>query len=439
MDLDFTHDPTRRSWVASANDGLTDFPIQNLPHGVFRRRGSQAPWRGGVAIGSQVLDLAALLASGVAPADALPALRAAAAAPLNGFLALGETAWRRVRHTLFQLLADGAPDASALQHCLVPQADCEHQLPARVGEFTDFFTSVDHMRTMGRLFQPDAPELPQFHWLPIAYHGRASTVVVSGTPLHRPWGQRRPAPGASAPVYAPSQALDHELELGAWVGPGNLQGRGLTVAIAARRLFGISLLNDWSARDLQGWEAVPLGPFLAKNFCTTVSPWVVTMAALAPFACAVRRDAGCPPWPAHLAPPADAPALGLDLTLEMWLETADRPGQPQRITRSHSRHASWGFAQMLAHHTSNGCAVGPGDLLGSGTQSSPGTAAQGCLMELTEGGRLPLQLLGHSRPGLLHDGDTVILRAWGERPGAVRIGLGECRGTVWPAQAVPAA
>ena len=428
---DFTHDPARRSWVASANDGATDFPIQNLPHGVFRRRSSGAPWRGGVAIGDQVLDLAALLTLGVVPFSTLTAVRAAAAPQLNGFMALGAAAWQQVRHLLSTLLAEGHSDATRLQACLVPQADCEYDLPAQVGDFTDFFTSVDHMRHMGRLFQPDRPELPQFHWLPIGYHGRASTVVVSSEQVPRPWGQRLPAE-AQAPVFTPTQALDYELELGAWVGPGTARGQGLTVAAAAQRLFGIGLLNDWSARDLQGWEAQPLGPFMAKNFCTSVSPWIVTWAALAPFTCPVRRDAGCPPWLPHLAPPADAPDIGLDLVLEVWLETADDP-TPQRISRSSSRHASWGFAQMLAHHASNGCTMAPGDLLGSGTQSGPGPREQGCLMELTAGGRTPLTLADGRQRRLLQDGDTVVLRAWGDRPGAVRIGLGECRGTVLPA------
>jgi fumarylacetoacetase len=432
MHTDFTHHPARRSWVASANGGQTDFPIQNLPHGVFRRCGGGAPWRGGVAIGNQVLDLAALLTTGLVPAGTLQAMQAAAGSQLNAFMALGAPAWQAVRETLSTLLAEGAHEATQLQDCLVPQAECEHRLPAQVGDFTDFFTSVDHMRNMGRLFQPDKPLLPQFHWLPIGYHGRASTVVVSGAPVPRPWGQRLPT-GATAPEFVPTQALDYELELGAWVGPGTARGQGLTVTTATQRLFGIGLLNDWSARDLQAWESVPLGPFMAKNFCTTVSPWIVTMAALAPFACTVRRDTDCPPWLPHLAPPADAPALGLDLQLEVWLETADAPGPPQRISHTSSRHASWGFAQMLAHHSSNGCALAPGDLLGSGTQSGPGPGEQGCLMELTEAGRTPLRLADGTERRLLQDGDTVILRAWGERPGAVRIGLGECRGTVLPA------
>lgn len=433
MTLDASHDPALRSWVASANEAGTDFPIQNLPHGVFRRRGSAEAWRGGVAIGDQVLDLAAALAAGALPGHVRTLACAAAAAQLNGYMAMGRPAWRALRAALSGLLAAGSPAAGRLAACLLPRADCEHRLPAQVREFTDFFTSVDHMLNMGRLFQPERPLLPQFKWLPIGYHGRASTLVVSGEAVTRPCGQVRP-PGEQQPVYAPTRALDYELELGAWVGPGSARGQRLGVADAAERLFGVGLLNDWSARDLQAWEAAPLGPFLSKNFCTTVSPWVVTMEALAPFACALRRDADDPPWLPHLAPPAGHAPLGLDLQVEVLLETADAPGRPQRLSLSSSRHASWGFAQMLAHHASNGCAMNTADLLGSGTLSGPGAGEQGCLMELTQGGRVPLTLADGSTRTQLHDGDTVILRAWGERPGAVRIGLGECRGQVLPAE-----
>lgn len=436
MGLDATHDPALRSWVASANDGFTDFPIQNLPHGVFRRRGCDEAWRGGVAIGDQVLDLAAAQARGVFAAAAVPAAEAAAAAApaLNGLMAMGRPAWRTLRHELSRLLRAGAPEAASLAPCLLPQADVEHRLPATVGDYTDFFTSGDHMRRMGRLFQPDRPELPQFKWLPIAYHGRASTLEVSGADLPRPWGQI-PSPGAAAPRWAPTQRLDYELELGAWIGPGQARGETLPIERAEEHLFGLVLLNDWSARDLQAWEAQPLGPFLSKNFLTTVSPWIVTMEALAPYRCAVRRDAGDPPWLPHLAPPAGNDLLGLDLILEAALVTPRSEGAAMRLSRGNSRHAAWSFAQMLAHHASNGCAMNPGDLIGSGTQSGPGPDEAGCLMELTEGGRVPLALPDGETRTLLEDGDTVVLRAWAERPGRPRLGFGECRGTVWPARA----
>lgn len=435
--IDSTHDPARRSWVASANDGHSDFPVQNLPHGVFRRRGSREAWRGGVAIGDQALDLAAACRAGVFDADVLPLATLAAAASLNGYMALGRPSWRRLRQALSALLSEDAPQRARLEPCLLPQAEVEHALPARIGDYTDFFTSRDHMLNMGRMFQPDRPELPNFFWLPIAYHGRASTVEVSGASFPRPWGQRRP-PDAAEPVFGPSAALDYELELCAWVGPGNRRGEPVPVDQAEDHLFGIGLLNDWSARDLQGWEAQPLGPFLAKSFLSTVSPWIVTLDALAPFRAPVRRDAGDPPWLPYLRS-ADGNAQGaLDLQLSVQLQTARSEGRSLPVSRSLSRLGHWGFAQMLAHHTSNGCALAPGDLLGSGTQSGPGPREQGCLMELTRAGREPLALDNGETRRMLEDGDTVILRGRAERPGAVGIGFGECRGTVLPATAWPA-
>lgn len=433
MTLDHTHDPALRSWLRSANDGVTDFPVQNLPHGVFRRLGTREAWRGGVAIGDQVLDLAAVGERGLWSAAAQAAGQAAAAEHLNGLMAMGRPAWRALRADLSRLLReDGVPPAveAALRDCLVPQSSAEMALPARVGNYTDFFTSVDHMLNMGRLFQPDRPMLPQFLHLPIAYHGRASTVEVSGTVFERPQGQHR-LPGADAPVFAPTRRLDHEVEIGAWVGPGNARGEPIAIDEAEDHLFGICLLNDWSARDVQGWEAVPLGPFAAKNFLTSVSPWIVTMEALAPFRCPVGRPADSPTLP-YLTPGPHATPGGFDLCIEAALGTPRLA--PQRISLSSTRHCAWSFAQMLTHHTANGCALQPGDLLGSGTQSGPGPGEQGCLMELTVGGRDPLVLPNGEQRTQLEDGDTLVLRAWAERPGAVRIGLGECRGTVRPAR-----
>ncbi|MCW5633274.1 MAG: fumarylacetoacetase [Rubrivivax sp.] len=435
MSPDGTHDPVARSWVPSAQRANTDFPLQNLPHGVFRRRGSGEPWRGGVAIGSEVLDLRAVCEAGVFDdADVLlrTALRAAAADGLNELMSLGRTAWRALRAALFEGLRAGSLRAPRLAPCLVPQGEVELRLPARIGDFTDFFTSHDHMRRMGLLFQPDRPLLPHFTALPIAYHGRASTVEASPMLVRRPWGQVRRA-GEGSPETVPTRALDFELELGAWVGPGNPRGASIGIDEADDHLFGLSLLNDWSARDVQGFEAVPLGPFLAKNFATTVSPWIVTMEALAPFRAAVRRDAGDPPLAAYLRPPAADMNLAVDLRLQAWLEV---PGlRPFCVTDTRSTHGHWSFAQMLAHHTLNGCAMRPGDLLGSGTQSGPGANECGCLMERTSAGGEPLGLPGGGRRTMLEDGDTIVLRAFAERPGAVRIGFGECRGTVQPAGA----
>ena len=431
MTLNATHDPALRSWVSSANDGLTDFPIQNLPHGVFRRSGSTEAWRGGVAIGDQILDLGAAQAAGVFAAAAHTAVAAASAPSLNGLMALGRPAWVQLRAELSRVLSAGAPEADRLRACLLPQAEAEYTVPARIGDFTDFFASLDHMLNMGRLFQPDNAELPQFKWLPIAYHGRASTVEVSGANFQRPWGQGRP-PGASAPYYAPTKRLDYEMEIGAWIGLGNPRGEPIDIAAAEDHLFGICLLNDWSARDVQGWESVPLGPFLAKNFLTSISPWIVTMEALAPFRCAVRREAGDPPLMPHLVAPAGQAPGGLDLAIEVQIATPQSGGEAMRLSLSSTRHAYWSFAQMLTHHTENGCAMAPGDLIGSGTNSGPGEQEKGCLMEITQAGRQPVTLANGETRSMLEDGDTIILRAWAERAGAVRIGLGECRGTVLP-------
>lgn len=366
---DETHDPALRSWVESANDIATDFPLQNLPHGVFRRAGSAERWRGGVAIGEQVLDLDAACAAGVFAPAVRSAAAAAAAPQLNGLMALGRPAWRALRAELSRLLRVGAAERPALQDCLVAQAEAEHALPATIGDYTDFFTSRDHMRNMGRLFQPERPELPNFAWLPIAYHGRASTVEVSGARFRRPWGQLR-APGDTAPLFAPTRMLDHELELCAWIGPGNRRGEPIALRDADNQVFGIGLLNDWSARDVQAWEAMPLGPFAAKNFLTTVSPWIVTAEALAPFRCAVRRGPDDPPWLPHLDP--EGKPLGFDLALEVRIQTARSLGETMLLSATNSRQASWSFAQMVAHHSTNGCALRPGDLIGSGTQSGPG-------------------------------------------------------------------
>jgi len=428
-----THDPSLQSWVESANDADTDFPIQNLPHGVFRRRASAEGWRGGVAIGEHVLDMAAASALGVFASAVQPAAVAAGAAALNGLMAMGRPAWSALRADLSRLLRHGAPEAARLRACLLPQADAEYAVPARIGDYTDFFTSYDHMMNMGRLFHPDNVVLPQFHWLPIGYHGRASSIEVSGASFRRPWGQGR-APGTAEPHYAPTKRLDYELELAAYIGPGNVRGEAIGIDAAEDHLFGVCLLNDWSARDVQGWESVPLGPFLAKNFLSTVSPWIVTLEALAPFRCPVRRKDGDPPVLPHLMPADGNARGGLDLQLEVLIDTPLSAGRPMRLSRTRSAHGYWSLAQMVAHHTENGCNLASGDLIGTGTQSGPGDDEKGCLMELSFAGRVPVALANGETRAMLEDGDTVILRAWGQRDGFRRIGLGECRGTVLPAR-----
>lgn len=427
-----THSPALTSWVASANRRGADFPIQNLPHGVFRRRGSNERFRGGVAIGDMILDMEAACALGVFGGLAAEAAAHAGAETLNRLMAMGPQAWSALRLQLSRLLRQSSPEATRLQACLVPQAEAEYTVPAHIGDYTDFLTSLNHSMNAGRIFQPDAPILPNFKWLPIGYHGRASSIEISGAAFPRPLGQSRVA-DAAAPVFGPCRRLDYELELAAFVGPGNSRGTRIGIDDAESHLFGVCLLNDWSARDVQAWEAMPLGPFMAKNFLSTISPWIVTLEALEPYRTALPREAGDPPALPYLQPAGEVVMSGFDIQLEAWLATACSNGEAMRLSRSSYRHAYWGLAQMVAHHTENGCNLRPGDLLGTGTQSGPSHGEEGCLLELSRGGRQPLTLSNGESRSFLEDGDTVILRGWCERDGFARIGFGECRGTVLPA------
>ena len=436
--LNATHDPQARSWLASANAAGCDFPIQNLPFGVFKRRGSSEAFRGGVAIGDQIVDLAALAQAQVLSGDAARAVQAAAGSKLNPLLALGAPAWHALRQALFDGLRDGAsgPVTQALRASLVPQAEAEHTVPTQVGNYTDFYTSIHHGRNVGRVIRPDDPLTPNFQWLPIAYHGRASSVVVSGTAYHRPMGQAMP-PGASAPVYGPCRRLDYELELGFYVGPGNALGHPIPMAQAEEHIFGMCLLNDWSARDHQFWEMAPLGPFLGKNFCTSVSPWIVTLEALAPYRVPFAHPADEPQPLPYLDSPHNRAHGGLDIQLEVHLQSAEHRARQlggDRLSATNFRHQYWTIGQMLAQHTVGGCNLLPGDLMGTGTISGPTPSEAGAIVELSRGGTqaVPLPTSGESRH-FLEDGDTVILRGWCEKPGAARIGFGECRGEVLPA------
>jgi fumarylacetoacetase len=432
--LNETHDPALRSWVASANLPDADFPLQNLPYGVFRRRDSSEAFRGGVAIGDMILDLPAALAQQVFDgAAAGPALQAGAST-LNGLMALGPPAWAALRLALSRLLREASPHAGRLRGCLVAQRDAVHAVPAQIGDYTDFFTSEHHMLNAGRVFRPEAPALPNFKWLPIAYHGRASSIEISGTAFRRPCGQSL-AQRAQVPSFGPARQLDHELELGVFIGPGNPRGEPVPIGGAEDHAFGLCLLNDWSARDLQGWEALPLGPFLAKSFITTISPWIVTLEALAPFRLPVPRAAGDPPTLAHLQAEGDGALGAFGIELESRIVTRRTGPAGAVLSRTSYRHAYWSVAQMIAHHTSNGCNLRPGDLLGTGTQSGPAPGEQGCLLELGHGGREPVQLPTGETRAYLEDGDTIVLRGWCERAGHARIGFGECRGTVLPAAA----
>ncbi|WP_426145208.1 fumarylacetoacetase [Polaromonas sp. DSR2-3-2] len=435
--LNETHDPALRSWVASAHAAGNDFPIQNLPFAVFRRKGTLEAFRGGVAIGDQILDLAALAASGVFSAEAATAVQAGAHDKLNALMALGASAWHALRLALSRALREDAAEEAALAACLVPQSEADYGVPARIGDFTDFYTSVHHATNIGRQFRPDNPLLPNYKWVPIGYHGRASSIGVSGQRFHRPVGQTLP-PSTTQPVFGPSQRLDIELELGIFIGTGNALGEPVAMAQAEEHVFGICLLNDWSARDLQAWEYQPLGPFLSKNFATTISPWIVTMEALAPYRVPfVRPQADPQPLP-YLDSEANRRQGSFDIQLQVGLTTPrmrDAGQGEATICRTSYRHAYWTMAQMVTHHTVNGCNLQPGDLFGSGTLSGPTLDQAGALIELTTGGKHPLQLPNGESRTYLEDGDAVVIRGWCEKAGAARIGFGECRGTVLPARA----
>ena len=438
LHTDPTHDPALQSWVASANTGSTDFPLQNLPYGRFRRAGAAGvgePWRIGIAIGDQILDLAAARGCTDWPAALAAPLDALAAGNLNTVMAAPKAVRVALRQAFWAALRAGSPQATALFACLVAQAEAEMALPCAITDYTDFYTGIHHATAVGKLFRPDNPLLPNYKWVPIGYHGRASSIVVSGTPIRRPRGQTM-APGADAPTVGPSQRLDCELELGALVGPGNALGEPVAMAEAEDRLFGLTLLNDWSARDLQAWEYQPLGPFLAKNFGSTLSPWVVTMEALAPFRVPFTRPADDPQPLPYLDSPANRETGAIDIELSVWLQTAAmRARGDSAVPLSHSnfKDAYWTLAQLLTHHTSNGCNLQPGDLLGTGTQSGPGVGQGGSLLELSMGGQQPITLPGGEQRAFLQDGDTLVLRACCRRPGAARIGFGDCAGTVLPA------
>ncbi|MDB5374033.1 MAG: fahA [Belnapia sp.] len=421
--MDTTHDPQRRSFVASAN-GHADFPIQNLPLGVFSPAGGRP--RGGIAIGDSILDVAAIAT--LLPEAARPAAAAMAAESLNATLALGTAP---LRAALSALLAADSARAEEVRPHLHAAAGCTLHLPARIGDYTDFFAGIHHAFNAGKQFRPDSPLLPNYKYVPVAYHGRASSIRPSGTAVRRPKGQRK-RPEETAPSFGACRNLDYELELGIWIGGGNAQGDAVPIAAAPGMIAGYCLLNDWSARDIQAWEAQPLGPFLAKNFCTSISPWIVTPEALAPFRIQQPpRPAGDPAPLDYLLDAADQAGGALDLQLEVLLQTPG--GGPFRLSLANARHLYWTPAQLVAHHTVGGCNLSPGDLLGSGTISAPTPDGFGALLEITEGGRKPVILPNGEERRFLKDGDTIIFRARATREGCVPIGFGECRGTILPA------
>jgi fumarylacetoacetase len=435
--IDETHSAARGSWVASAN-GHSDFPIQNLPLGVFAPPNGSA--RGGVAIGDEIFDLAAALDLGLFDGLAAQAAEAASGATLTLLFALGGEARRALRRRVSEILdADSRERAriEALRARLLHRAeDCRLELPAAIGDYTDFFAGIHHATNAGKLFRPDNPLLSNYKYVPIGYHGRASSIRASGAELRRPTGQRKGASEA-VPSFGPSRSLDYELELGVWIGPGNALGTPIAIAEAANHIAGVCLLNDWSARDIQGWEYQPLGPFLGKIFLTTISPWVVAPEALAPFRTAqALRPAGDPAPLPYLWDAADQAAGAFDIELEVFLHTQGLESKglpPHRLSLSNARHLYWTVAQLVTHHSSGGCNLRAGDLFGTGTISTPSDDGLGSLLEISAGGRRPLALPSGETRRFLEDGDTVIIRAHCRRDGFATIGFGECRGTLAPA------
>ncbi|MGH8382485.1 fumarylacetoacetase [Pseudomonas sp.] len=423
-----------RSWVEHAN-GHRDFPLQNLPLGIFTHK--DLGKRCGVAIGDAILDLEGGLAAGLFEGQARAAVEATRGGALNAFFALGRDARVALRERLLELLGEHSEHQAALKPLLLASGACQLHLPAQIGDYTDFYVGIEHAKNVGKLFRPDNPLLPNYKYVPIGYHGRASTIRPSGTDVRRPKGQTLPA-GQSEPSFGPCARLDYELELGIWIGQGNEMGESIPVAEAAEHIAGFCLLNDWSARDIQAWEYQPLGPFLSKSFISTVSPWVVTAEALEPFRCAQpARPEGDPQPLSYLLDKRDQAAGAFDIELEVLLLTERMREQnlpAHRLTLSNTSSMYWTVAQMVAHHSVNGCQLQPGDLFGSGTLSGAQPGQFGSLLEITQGGKEPVQLASGEVRKFLEDGDEITLRARCVRDGVASIGFGECRGKIVPAK-----
>ena len=431
-----THDINLKSWVASANEANCDFPIQNLPFAEVRRKNSDEAFRGAVAIGDQVIDLAKVNELGLFSGDAQIAVKAASQAKLNEFMGLGQQYWSALRLALSKALREGASEQAQLSEALIAQADIEFALPCRIGDYTDFYTSIYHATAVGSLFRPDNPLLPNYKWVPIGYHGRASSIDVSGQSFPRPKGQTK-APDADVPSFGPAKRMDYELELGIYLGKGNELGDAISIEDAEDHVFGFCLFNDWSARDLQAWEYQPLGPFLAKNFASTVSPWIVTTEALAPYRTQWHRDENDPQPLEYLESSHNREAGAFDIQMDVLLESEKMRAEgaaPSKLSESSFKHSYWTVAQMVTHHTVNGCNFIPGDMLGSGTQSGPQHEEAGSMLELSRGGKETITLNNGEERKFLEDGDKVIMRGWCESDGFNRICFGSVEGTVLPAK-----
>ncbi|MEZ6093764.1 MAG: fumarylacetoacetase [Pirellulaceae bacterium] len=441
--LNETHSPDLDCWVESANADNIDFPVQNLPFGVFATAENKNP-RIGVAIGDMIVDLRACAENSVFPGEFTAALMQP---NLNGVMAWTLAQRDEFRRLLSRELCDSnskIADAQWESPALVPQSTARMLLPVSIGDYTDFYASVFHATNVGSMFRPDNPLLPNYKHIPIGYHGRASSIVVSGTKVRRPNGQLPPAADETSPSFGPCKNLDYELEVGALVSQGNELGTSISIVSAEEHLFGLCLLNDWSARDIQRWEYQPLGPFLAKSFASTISPWVVTMEALAPFRTkAMRRPDGDPTPLPYLQSEQNNHSGGVALTLEVYLQSSQMAQgnmEPMRLSSGSFESMYWTIAQMLTHHSSNGCNMRTGDLLGSGTVSGPSRSERGCLLELTWDGELgspvpgtqrtPIELPSGEKRTFLADGDDLIIRGFCDADGYRRIGFGECRGQI---------
>ena len=431
-----THDPALTSWIESANSPDTDFPIQNLPFGVFSRKGEDER-RVGVAIGDQIVDIGESLSANLWTGKARDVARFCDRPTMHELMQAPKEALSEFRSRLSELLAGTPGDESAINPlppgALVPMSEAEMRMPTEIGDYTDFYASIYHATNVGKLFRPDNPLLPNYKYVPIGYHGRASSIVLSGTDVRRPKGQILPT-GSTTPTFGPSQMLDYEAEVGFFVGNGNKLGEPVSIDEAEDHIFGICLVNDWSARDIQSWEYQPLGPFLSKNFATSISPWVVTWEALEPYRVpAFFRPPGDPQPLPYLSSNKDKTEGGIDLTIEVYVRSMlMREGhlRPSRLSAASLADIYWTPAQMIAHHTSNGCNLQPGDLFASGTVSGPDPGSQGCMLELTRRGADPISLPTGEERKFLHDGDEIIMRAHFQREGAARIGLGECSGLI---------
>lgn len=430
--LNETHNPALKSWVKSANTEHCDFPIQNLPFASFKRKGSAEDFRAGVAIGDQVVDLKALFALNIFEGDVQEALAQCCHAQLNAFMSMGKKFWSALRQALSKGLVQGSEQQASFASCLVAQADVEYALPCQIGDYTDFYTSIHHATSVGKKFRPDNPLLPNYKWVPIGYHGRSSSIEVSGSDFKRPKGQTK-APTATEPSFGPCKRLDYEMEVGIFIGNGNEIGEPITIEQAEEHVFGMCLFNDWSARDIQGWEYQPLGPFLSKSFASTISPWIVTSEALAPYRAQWTRDAADPQPLPYLESQQNRELGSFDITLQVLIETqAMRKSAqaPVQLSQSNFKDSYWSVAQMVAHHTVNGCNLRAGDMFGSGTQSGPNPEEAGSMLELSNAGSEPIELPNGETRTFLEDGDCIIMKGWCKKSGAARIGFGEVNAVI---------